>query len=467
MGTVWRAHDIRLGRSVAVKLLHHAADDQLVTRFKREARITAHLSGHAHIISVYDYGLFRDQHERELPFVIMELLDGKQLGQFITEPPTLPIAQAVDWCAQISDALAAAHDVGIVHRDVKPANVILARMRSGREIIKVLDFGIAAYTHVERTRITGVGQIVGSPAYMAPEQFRTDYFPEERTDLYALGCLLYALLTGRPPFVYSNSNSISRAHAEEIPVAPSSHRPEIPWGLDVLTLRLLAKNPDERPQAAAELRDLLRQVLGQQAGISPLPAVLATQAERAAARAKVGEYVEAARMYSGLAADQARILGPEHPDTLTSRHSQAQCLGEAGEHAEAARLAARVAADQARVLGPEHRDTLTSRRTHAWWLGKAGQLAEAARLAAGIAADSARVLGPEHPDTLTSRHSQAQWMGEVGEHAEAARLAARVAADQARVLGPEHRDTLTSRRTHAWWLGEAGQLAEAARLAAG
>ncbi|MFD9343557.1 protein kinase, partial [Streptomyces sp. NPDC060049] len=350
MGVVWRAHDIRLGRFVAVKLLHHDANDQLFTRFEREARITAQLSGHTHIISVFDYGSFRDRSDRRRPFVVMELLDGKQLGQFISEPSTLSVAQAVNWCAQVSDALAAAHDAGIVHRDVTPANVILARTGSGRETIKVLDFGIAAYTHVERTRITSAGQVVGSPKYMAPEQTRPGYAPDERTDLYALGCLLYALLIGRPPFDYSEPNSIWRAHAEEIPSAPSAHRPDIPSGLDVLTLRLLAKNPDERPQTATELRDLLRQVLGPQAGISPLPAVLATHAERAAARAEVGEHAEAARMYASLAADQARILGPEHPDTLASRHHHAHCLGEAGEHAEAVRLAARVASERARVL---------------------------------------------------------------------------------------------------------------------
>ncbi|MFM9500056.1 caspase, EACC1-associated type [Streptomyces galilaeus] len=166
---------------------------------------------------------------------------------------------------------------------------------------------------------------------------------------------------------------------------------------------------------------------------------------------KAGEHAEAARLLAEVAADRARVLGPDHPDTLNARGDYASNVGGTGEHAEAARLHAELAADRARVLGPDHYSTLLTRHHHAWELGEAGEHAESARLYAELATDSARVLGPDHPDTLNARAVGAINLGKAGEHAEAARLLAEVAADRARVLGPDHPDTLNARSFSDRW----------------
>ncbi|MFD8141592.1 serine/threonine-protein kinase [Streptomyces sp. NPDC059708] len=258
MGQVWEARDERLGRAVAVKVISLLAGggsrgDEARARFLREARITARLQ-HPNIVTIHDLGETGTD-EGEAPFLVMELVRGEGLDAKLRRGPVGP-ADAARWGAQISDALAEAHAAGVLHRDIKPSNVLVTP--SG--MVKVLDFGVAraADPYATRDRITQTGFIVGTPAYMAPEQARG--VPEPRSDLYALGCVLFELLTGRLPFQAPDSVSYLSAHLTEAPPAPGSVAAAVPPAWDDLVLTLLDKDPAERFEDAAALSRALREL---------------------------------------------------------------------------------------------------------------------------------------------------------------------------------------------------------------
>lgn len=258
MGQVWEARDETLGRSIAVKLISLLAGggnrgDDARARFLREARITAQLQ-HPNIVTIHDFGETGTRDNR-VPFLVMELVRGEGLDAMLRRGAvTLP--KAARWGAQISDALAEAHNAGIMHRDIKPSNILITLSGS----VKVLDFGIARAVEPYATadRITQTGFLVGSPAYMAPEQARG--FPEPRSDLYALGCLLFELITGQPPFQVSDTAGYLSAHLTQEPPVPSSVSTDIPPAWDNLVLALLHKDPDQRYPNAADLSQALRQL---------------------------------------------------------------------------------------------------------------------------------------------------------------------------------------------------------------
>lgn len=242
MGQVWEGRDQRLGRPVAVKLLTADAlagqskPDSLVLRFKREAAVTAGLA-HPCVPAVYDAG----EHEGGL-FLVMEIVDGFTIGDLIAEHGPLPVAWVAAIGAQVASVLAAAHDRGIVHRDIKPQNVMLTPDGAA----KVLDFGVASLLG---QRITSTGAGVGTLAYMAPEQLHN--LPvTPRTDLYALGCLLYEMLAGEPVFTAASPAGLMRLHLDAAP-APV-RRPDLPPELDRLVRQLLEKDPVRRPPDAWE-----------------------------------------------------------------------------------------------------------------------------------------------------------------------------------------------------------------------
>jgi eukaryotic-like serine/threonine-protein kinase len=247
MGRVYRATDRVLGRSVAVKILPGVLADQdptSVARFEREARAAAALS-HPAVVAVYDTGA--DEAAR---FIVMELIAGRSLEAILRDQGALDPDRAVRIATRVADALAAAHAAGIVHRDVKPGNVMVAADGS----VKVLDFGIARA--IDSTTLTQTSSVVGTAAYMSPEQ-ALGKPADERSDIYALGCVLYALLTGHPPFAGEGAAAILNQHAN---VAPRSLRAEnnrVPPALDALVMQMLAKSPDERPQSAEQVRDQL------------------------------------------------------------------------------------------------------------------------------------------------------------------------------------------------------------------
>jgi len=258
MGQVWEAQDRTLGRPVAVKVISRLAGggspaDEARARFLREARITAQLQ-HPNIVTLYDLGESGPGNDR-IPFLVMELVRGEGLDAKLRRGAvTLP--DAARWGAQISDALADAHNAGIMHRDIKPSNILVTS--SG--IVKVLDFGIAkaADPYATADRLTGTGFIVGSPPYMAPEQARG--YPEPRSDLYSLGCLLFELITGALPFQAPDTVGYLSAHLAQEPPRPSSVARNIPPAWDDLVLTLLRKDPAQRYPNAAGLSQALRRL---------------------------------------------------------------------------------------------------------------------------------------------------------------------------------------------------------------
>jgi serine/threonine-protein kinase len=250
MGVVYRGRDRVLDRTVAVKVLpaEHAEDRTLVERFVREARAAARLS-HPNIVAVYDTG-----QEANVRYIVMEYVPGSSLAELLRERGPLEVPEAVDIAAQVASALAAAHGAGIIHRDIKPANVMV--LPSGST--KVLDFGIArAAADGALTRTT---MVLGSAPYIAPE-VALGGSADERSDIYSLGCVLYEMLTGKPPFIGDLPAALMYQHANAAPRPPREVDPAIPGSLDALVMRMLAKRPDDRPQDAAQLVPALRAAL--------------------------------------------------------------------------------------------------------------------------------------------------------------------------------------------------------------
>lgn len=255
MGTVWHATDERLRRPVAVKTLNaqaglgDEAERVSAERFEREAMAAARLNS-PHIVTVHDSGT------EELPtgtvlFLVMEELPGRSLDRLLNGTTT-DLAQVKAWVRDICRALQVAHKAGIVHRDLKPANVMFNE--DGRAV--VLDFGLARFTGTtDLTTLTASGGMMGTPAYMSPEQARGDRTLDARSDLYSLGCVLYVLLTGSTPFPASAWHVVLRKHLDEPPTPPSAHRPGLGPEWDALVLDLLAKDPDLRPADARTVAD--------------------------------------------------------------------------------------------------------------------------------------------------------------------------------------------------------------------
>ncbi|WP_405756562.1 protein kinase domain-containing protein [Streptomyces sp. NBC_00073] len=251
MGEVWRAHDLALGRSVAVKVLLEAAtSDEVVARFRREATIGARLQ-HPGITVVHDVG----QQDGRL-FIVMELLAGEDLATVLAREGRLAVDVAVDLAAQTAEALAAAHQQSVVHRDLKPSNLFLL---SGRRL-KICDFGIA-YSADATAGWTATGQVIGTWAYMAPEQWRSERV-DGRCDLYALGCVLYALLSGAPPFGHADLYALMLRHTGEAPLPLREVGAPVPAELDRLVQALLAKDPADRPESAEAVGKALRGLRG-------------------------------------------------------------------------------------------------------------------------------------------------------------------------------------------------------------
>ncbi|HSB37620.1 MAG TPA: Stk1 family PASTA domain-containing Ser/Thr kinase [Gaiellaceae bacterium] len=249
MADVYLAEDQELGRRVAIKILNdrHAADDSFVERFRREAKNAAGLS-HPHIVSIYDRGEAEGTY-----YIAMEYLDGRSLKELIVGRGPAPVKTAIDYTRQILAAVGFAHKHGIVHRDIKPHNVLVGP--EGR--LKVTDFGIA---RSGASQMTEVGSIIGTAQYLSPEQARGA--PVDQTsDLYSVGVVLYEMLTGRVPFTGDTPLEIAMKHLSEVPKPPSELRPEVPHDLDSIVLRALAKDPAERYRSAEEMDADLARVL--------------------------------------------------------------------------------------------------------------------------------------------------------------------------------------------------------------
>ncbi|WP_405891485.1 serine/threonine protein kinase [Streptomyces sp. NBC_00133] len=239
MGEVWRATDQTLGRPVAVKLLRADEGDAAASeRFRMEAQTAARLS-HPHVVSMYDSGC----HDGRL-YLVMELVDGWSLAQDLAVHGLLNPQEAAGIGAQMAAGLSAAHLQGVIHRDIKPGNIMLTSDR----IVKITDFGIARFADDASHTLTATGKILGSGSYLAPER-AVGRPAVPASDVYALGCVLYELLTGRPPFLGENTPAVVQQHVNAAPVPPDQLRPEIPRSLADHLLLLLAKDPAQRPTA--------------------------------------------------------------------------------------------------------------------------------------------------------------------------------------------------------------------------
>jgi beta-lactam-binding protein with PASTA domain/tRNA A-37 threonylcarbamoyl transferase component Bud32 len=263
MAEVRYAVDTRLGRPVAVKQLRTdlASDPTFQARFRREAQSAAGLN-HPTIVAVYDTGEETDPTTGvSIPYIVMELVEGQTLRDVLRDGRKILPERALELTQGVLDALSYSHKAGIIHRDIKPANVMLTPTGG----VKVMDFGIARAVADTSATMTQTAAVIGTAQYLSPEQARGETV-DARSDIYSAGCLLYELLVGRPPFVGESPVSVAYQHVREMPVPPSRLDPVITPDIDAITLKALAKDPDDRYQSAREMKaDLTRVLAGQQA----------------------------------------------------------------------------------------------------------------------------------------------------------------------------------------------------------
>jgi eukaryotic-like serine/threonine-protein kinase len=283
MANVYLAEDEELGRRVAIKILNerYAEDDLFIERFRREAKSAAGLS-HPNIVSIYDRGEAEGTY-----YIAMEVIDGRSLKELILTRGALPIGMATAYAEQLLEALRFAHRHGIIHRDIKPHNVLVSanqQVKANEPRLKVTDFGIA---RLGASQMTEAGSIMGTAQYLSPEQARGAPVTAA-SDLYSAGVVLYEMLTGKVPFTGDSAVEIAMKHVNDLPAPPSSLRPEIPSELDQIVLRALAKDPADRYQTAEEFIEDLERA---EAGL-PLSHATSSAATAVLAGATVGEATE-------------------------------------------------------------------------------------------------------------------------------------------------------------------------------
>jgi serine/threonine protein kinase/HD-like signal output (HDOD) protein len=255
MGRVYLAEHTLIGRRAAIKVLaaEIANNEDLVSRFFTEARAVNDIR-HPNIVEVTDFGTFGNQ-----PFIVMELLDGETLEARLDRVRVLDVTSAARMVAQISAAVGAGHEHGMVHRDLKPANIFLRNHPDYPDFVKVLDFGIAKLVAHDRNvhHHTEMGALIGTPAYMSPEQCLGDTHLDHRSDIYSLGVVLYQMVTGRLPFIAETAGRLIMSHVQETPLPPQSINPQLSSAVGAVILRAMAKKPDQRFSSMRDFRDAI------------------------------------------------------------------------------------------------------------------------------------------------------------------------------------------------------------------
>ncbi len=270
MADVYQGRDTLLNRTVAIKVLHSqfSADEAFVKRFRREAQAAANLT-HPSIVGIYDWGQAQGTY-----FIVMELVDGRSLRDVLKSEGALLPRRATEIAAETAAALSIAHQGGLVHRDVKPGNILLSKDGS----VKVTDFGIAR-AFDDSAELTRTGAVIGTATYFSPEQAQ-GATADERSDVYALGVVLYEMLTGRPPFLGDSPMAVAFQHVSTEAPAPSTLNPDVAEDLDRVVAKALRKDPEARYQTAEEMRqDLLSVLAGAPVAVSASPLVMAAGAD--------------------------------------------------------------------------------------------------------------------------------------------------------------------------------------------
>ncbi len=414
MGEVWRAHDLRLDRDVAVKLMLRGGlfdGERARQRFEREARYTARIE-HPAVPAVYDWGVDGPSDSGAL-FIVMELVRGETLQKLMGEDVVLPFEMVASVADQTADALACAHRLGLIHRDLKPSNLMITS--DGR--VKVLDFGIAAAVEPEPGDpvLTGTGLIPGTPGFIAPE--RVEGGPATpSSDLYALGCLLYRMLTGREPIEAANPMAMLYRHVHEAPEPVASRRADVPPELAALVDGLLMKGPESRP-TAADVRSVALRCrpvaarVHQERLATPL-----RQSPRPHARGPLREagervsgtvperlrllrdliheeqYQEAYEGYHRLGATLRRTRPNTDREVLECRAGVAECLAGLGRTPEALADLERTLPVQEIVFGADSREAFESRFRIAELLARMGRTESAQEVLVDLRGRQSEVL---------------------------------------------------------------------------
>jgi serine/threonine-protein kinase len=278
MGAVYEAQHTVVKRRFAIKFLHPdlAARRDILTRFQREAEAAGALESE-NVAAAVDFGIVPDG----TPYIVMELLAGESLESLIAREKTLPVTRAADLVAQACRGVQAAHAAGIVHRDLKPQNLFVCRRQDGTDLVKVLDFGVAKLQAINEgsgQTGTGTGAVLGTPSYMSPEQARGASVVDHRADVYALGAILYQLVSGQKPHPGDSNNAILYHISTQPPVPLATVKPELAPALVEIVERALAPDPDARPASAEALGAALAPVAGREVWpeAKPAPAIDAT-----------------------------------------------------------------------------------------------------------------------------------------------------------------------------------------------
>ncbi|HJY68740.1 MAG TPA: serine/threonine-protein kinase, partial [Streptosporangiaceae bacterium] len=411
-----------------------------------------------HIIPVFEAG-----DANGVLFIAMRYVPGGDVGALVRRLGPLPGARAAAIVSAVASALDAAHAAGLVHRDVKPANMLVDARPDRPDHVYLSDFGLTKGSW-SSTSLTSTGRFMGTLDYSAPEQIRGQKV-DARTDEYALACVAFALLSGRPPFHRDEAMAVMYAQLSEPPPMLGSLRPGLPPEVDEVMRRALAKAPEDRYPSCGEFADALRVALGlrryssdatsppHQPALTDYATSLADHASLTANPPAARRSDEAIELYQRTLVHQRHTLGSDHPDTLATRFSLAREMAACGDHAGAEEEFRAVFAARQRKLGPDHPETLIARFSIAQQLAARGNHAGAEEEFRGLLTGLRRGLGPDHPDTLATWFSIAQQLAARGDHAGAEKEFRYMLPHLQRKLGPDHPMTLIA------WSSIAQQLA--------
>jgi serine/threonine protein kinase len=436
MAVVFRAQDERLERQVALKILSPAlaADETFRHRFILESRSAAAVDD-PYIIPVFEAG------EAEgVLFIAMRYVPGGDVDALLKQTGPLPAERVAAIISGVASALDTAHAAGLVHRDVKPTNMLLDTRVGRPDHVYLSDFGLSKGA-LSSADLTGVDRFMGTLHYCAPEQIQGRRV-DARTDEYALACTAFELLSGRPPFSQEEASAVLYAQLKEPPPRLAPRRADLPAAVDDVLLRALAKAPEERYASCGEFADALRMALGLQRYAPDVATVLhqrtladqqhelrtdapAAPSTLSGTGEEAGSPDDTPVLPEQIVADQPDAvepdrpdgLEPDHPDALAARFSLAQEMAAQGDHAEAEEEFRYVYRARQRALGPNHPETLIARFGAAQEIAARGDHARAEEEFRGMLPHQRRSLGRYHPDTLATRCSIAREMAARGDHA--------------------------------------------------